>query len=374
MGHVTTPLRVAQWATGSIGQIALRHFLDNPAYQLVGVYVTSPDKVGADAGALAGLGTTTSVRATNALGELIASTPDCVHYAPLHADLGEICALLEAGINVVTPVGFVYPTPSTAASFARIEAAATAGQSSFHGTGIHPGFSGDLLPLIFARLHTRIDQVNVREVADLRRHPSRAMAEALGFGRPPDQALADPAPMIRTMESIFEQSMTMVVEGLGQRVERFTMDVDYAAARTDLHVRSGVIPAGTVGGMRFVWTAYARSQPLVVFRTFWKMDDDLDPDWGYGSVKYHLRIDGDPSLEATFAPGCHHPTGDEGYWGRVWTAMNGINAIPTVCAARPGVLTHLDMPLVRPPGLVRPRSATFGEPVGIHADEEASAT
>jgi hypothetical protein len=44
--------------------------------------------------------------------------------------------------------------------------------------------------------------------------------------------------------------------------------------------------------------------------------------------------------------------------------MNGINAIPTVCDAAPGVLTHLDLPLVRPRGLVRPRSADFGEPVG----------
>ena len=44
------PCRVIQWATGSIGQIAIRHFADNPAFELVGVLVTSPAKAGRDAG------------------------------------------------------------------------------------------------------------------------------------------------------------------------------------------------------------------------------------------------------------------------------------------------------------------------------------
>ena len=66
-----------------------------------------------------------------------------------------------------------------------------------------------------------------------------------------------------------------------------------------------------------------------------------------------------------------HPDGDEGYWGRVWTAMNTINTIPDVCAGPPGVLTHLDLPFVRPRGLVRPRSADFGEPRGIRGPERS---
>ena len=45
--------------------------------------------------------------------------------------------------------------------------------------------------------------------------------------------------------------------------------------------------------------------------------------------------------------------------------MNGINVIPTICAAGPGVLTHLDLPLVRPIGLVRDRSSNFGEPTAL---------
>jgi hypothetical protein len=356
--------RVVQWATGSIGQIGIRHFVDNPTFELAGVYVTTDAKAGMDAGELAGI-PPCGVTATTDIEEILGLGADCVHYSPLHADVDDLCRILRTGTNVVTPVGFVYPTPSSAAEFERLQEACAEGGSSFHGTGIHPGFSGDLLPLVFSRVMTRVEQVQVREVADFRLHPSKAMQEALGFGRDPVDAVENPGPLVNTMERIFEQSMTMVVEGLGKTVERFTMDFDVAKTKRQLHVRSGVIPEGTVGGMRFVWTAYADDHPLVVFRTFWKMDDDLDPDWGYGSIKYSLVIDGDPSIEMNFESAHKHPDGDEGYWGRVWTAMNGINLIPTICDAPSGVLTHLDLPLARPRGLVRRRSPQFGEPMGV---------
>ena len=251
-------------------------------------------------------------------------------------------------------MGFVYPSALEPAVGQRLAAACAAGGSSLHGSGIHPGFSGDLLPLTFARLCSRIDQVQVREVADLRLHPSPAMFEALGFGRDPIEAVDDPSPLIATMERIFQESMTMVVEGLGKQVERFTTDFEVAVARRDLQVRAGLIPTGRVAGMHLEWTAWVESRPLVVFRTFWKMDDDLDPDWGFGSIKYNVVIDGDPSISVNFESARKHPEGDEGYWGRVWTAMNAVNAIPAVCDAAPGIVTHLDLPFVRPRGLVRP--------------------
>ena len=172
------------------------------------------------------------MQATDDVDEILALGADCVHYAPLHADVDELCRILRAGTNVVTPVGFVYPTPDSAADFEALRAACADGGSSFHGTGVHPGFSGDLLPLIFARVMTRLDQVQVREVADFRLHPSKAMQDALGFGRDPVDAVANPGPLVKTMDRIFEQSMTMVVEALGRTVERFTVEFDVAEGHT----------------------------------------------------------------------------------------------------------------------------------------------
>ena len=50
--------RVIQWCTGVVGKAALQHFIENPIFELVGVLVTNPEKVGKDAGELVGLSPT----------------------------------------------------------------------------------------------------------------------------------------------------------------------------------------------------------------------------------------------------------------------------------------------------------------------------
>ena len=47
--------RVVEWATGWIGTIALRAIARRPDLELVGVWVHNPEKVGQDAGELAGI-------------------------------------------------------------------------------------------------------------------------------------------------------------------------------------------------------------------------------------------------------------------------------------------------------------------------------
>jgi hypothetical protein len=73
-------LRVVVWSTGGIGSIAVRAVAENPATDLVGVWVYSDDKVGRDAGELVGIGPI-GVTASNDADKLIALRPDCVVYA-----------------------------------------------------------------------------------------------------------------------------------------------------------------------------------------------------------------------------------------------------------------------------------------------------
>jgi hypothetical protein len=346
------PYRVVQWATGSIGRQAIRAFATNPTFELVGVYVTSADKVGKDAGQLAGIDPI-GVTAVGDIESILELDADCIHYAPLHADVDDMCRILAAGTNIVTPVGFVFPSALAGDVSARLAAACEQGASSLHGTGIHPGFSGDLLPLTFARLCRRIDKIVVQEVADLARHPSAPMMiDGLGFARSREECLAHPAPIVETMDRIFAESITLVATGLGVELDEVTTEYDVAVATKELTVRTGSIPIGGVGGMRWVWSGIHRGAPLIEFRTFWKMGDDLDPDWGYDELKYSLVIEGDPAIRAGFEAARPTDPNDSGLDGRIWTAMNGVNVIPAVCDAPPGIRTHLDLPFVQPPGLV----------------------
>ncbi len=349
--------RVIQWATGVVGQTALKHFIENPAIDLVGVFVTNPEKVGKDAGDLVGLAKT-GILATDDAEALIAMDADCVLFAGLVKDLDLFCRLLRSGKNVVSPAGPFFPTDRYKAEFDQLEAACREGGSSFHGCGVHPGFSGDILPLTLARLMNRIDRIDVTEVIDKLRNPM-IYTEVMGFGRDPEELLANPS---RSAEApyAFEGSMRMVVEGLGKKIEKLTTRLEVAIATQDIPYSlgvglpdSGVIRKGTVGGQHYEWTAWADGKPLMVYHFYWMMGQNLDPLWHTGESCYKVAIQGDPPLEVLLMGGVQDD-GRRPFLGLPWTALVGATAVPAVCDARPGVVTHLDLGVFRPRGLVRP--------------------
>lgn len=350
--------RVIQWATGVVGKASLRHFIENPVFELVGVLVTNPEKVGRDAGDIADLHKT-GVLATNDVEKIIALDADCVHYAPLVSDVDMICRLLRSGKNVAS-VGGPFSPQHYPAQFEKIEAACQEGRASYHACGIHPGFSGDILPLTLARLMNRIDHIQVTEFIDKVRNPM-IYTEVMGFGRDPDELLAKPS---RSPEApyAFAQSMALVAEGLGKKIENLTTKLEVAKATKDIpytlgegRAGGGVIRKGTVGGQHFEWTAWADGAPLITYHFYWSMGADIDPQWDIDS-RYQVVIEGDPPLEARLM-GRPDADGVRPFLGLPWTGLLGATALPAVCDAKPGVVTHIDLGVVQPRGLVRRRSA-----------------
>ena len=103
---MSPPYRVIQWATGSVGRESLRAILIHPELELAGVLVYSAEKCGRDAGELCGA-PHVGIAATDDADAILASDADCVMYAPRHADVDEVCAILRSGKNVAaTPFLF----------------------------------------------------------------------------------------------------------------------------------------------------------------------------------------------------------------------------------------------------------------------------
>ena len=348
--------RVIQWATGVVGRTALKHFIENPVIELVGVCVTNPEKVGRDAGELVGL-SATGVVATDDVEALIALDADCVFFAGLVKDIDLFERLLRAGKNVVSPAGPFFPTDRYKADFDRLEAACRDGGTSFHGCGVHPGFSGDILPLTLTRLMNRVDLIEVTEVIDKIRNPM-IYTEMMGFGRDPQELLANPS---RSAEApyAFEGSMRMVVEGLGKTIEKLTTRLEVATATQDIPYALGVglpdtglIKKGMVAGQHFEWTAWADGKPLIVYHFYWVMGEHVEPQWLHGESCYKVAIHGDPPLEVHLMGGID-ADGRRPFLGLPWTGLVGATAVPAVCEAAPGIVTHLDLGIVQPKGLVR---------------------
>lgn len=352
--------RVIQWATGSVGKAALRHFVQSPAYELVGVLVYDPDKVGRDAGDIAGCGPS-GVVATDDVEAIVAMDADCVFYTPIWPDTDVVCRLLRSGKNVVATAGVYYPTDVTAADAERIEQACAEGGVSYHAGGIHPGFAGDLLPLITSRLVSRVDQIQVSEVVNFSDYPSKYI-QLMGFGLEPEVFCSQPS-LLGSSLPYFAQSMAMVARGLGESVDDMTSEVEIAVATTDIAYAGtpdsdvpdlrGVIPAGTVGAQHHTWTAWCSGRPLVQFHALYTMGDDIiEPRWAWGTNKYRVVIKGDPATEITLQ-GEPDENGEIAHPGYTWTAMSAVNVIPAVCAASPGLKTHLELGVQLLPGLTR---------------------
>src|SRR4029079_11605541 len=145
-------IRVAQVATGNAGRLTLRQLITDDRFELVAVSVSNPDKVGMDAGELAGLSVTTGVVAVADLDHVIAAGPECVVYCamgdtrPVEAT-NEVRKLLEAGIDVVgsAPGTLQFPWGTMPVKvIQKVEASAQAGGATVYVTGVDPGFASDL--------------------------------------------------------------------------------------------------------------------------------------------------------------------------------------------------------------------------------------
>lgn len=350
------PYRVIQWATGRLGKIAIRHFAENPTFSLVGAYVSNPDKVGRDAGEIAGIAAN-GVIATDDIDAIAALDADCVFYAASPSNVDHICRLLRSGKNVVSSTSFFYPTELFREQFDAIDAAAREGSVSFGAGGIHPGFAGDLVPLILSRIVSRVDKVQVYEHVNFLEEDTEALwhLEPMGFGVTPEEFHQRPN-MLGAGAKIFAQSMAMIVEGLGKTVDDVTISVEVATVTQDIALPGAVLKAGTVGAQHHEWTSFADGKPLVVFHAYYTVgNENLTPDWNVGHTRYRVVIEGDPSTEMVLQA-AHLPGESGGHPGYTWTAMASVTAIPAICAAKPGFVSHRDLGMVEPKGLVRPAS------------------
>ena len=99
-------LKVVVWGTGNVGRPAIRAVAAHRGLELVGVIVADPDKVGVDAGALAGIDTL-GIQATDEVRIAAVDDVDAVGYA-VNADfrpeasMEEVERVLVAGTDVVS--------------------------------------------------------------------------------------------------------------------------------------------------------------------------------------------------------------------------------------------------------------------------------
>lgn len=343
-------IRVAQWATGSVGTETLRAVIDLPSLELVAVLVHSSDKDGVDAGSLAGR-PPTGVLATRSLDSLLAAGPDVVVYTPRTASVAEVCELLAAGVDVVTSAFCFHPARMAPGDRSLLAAAALAGSSSLHGTGLNPGNFGLVLPLALSGLCGELRRITIQERADWSVYESTGITfDNMRFGQPVAEVTEEANPFLAFNGGLFREQVWLLGDALGADLDEVVTTLDVVPALSDHDVFDRRLEAGTAAGQRWRWAGRRAGETLVEIETLWTVGGEYPPGWPTPEHGWTVTIEGDPSLQARVITLASFERvasmAEHVHAASVATARQVVNAVPHVHAAAPGFVTVADLPLV----------------------------
>ncbi|HPX36154.1 MAG TPA: diacylglycerol kinase [Mycobacterium sp.] len=347
-------IRVAHIGTGNVGRLALAELISNPAFELTAVCVSSAEKIGRDAGELAGLDLTTGITAVGDLDALLATDPQCAVYCAmgdtrLPQAFDDVRRIMAAGVNVVgsAPGVLQFPWHVMPDKYIEpLELAGREGDSSIYINGVDPGFVTDLIPLAFASTCRSIDQVRCMEIADYATYDgATVMFDVMGFGKPVGEVplLFQPG----VLSIAWGCALRQLAAGLNIDLDSITESYEQEPAPEAFDIAAGHIPAGGVAAVRFEIKGMIGDRAVIVVEHVTRLRGDLRPDWAQPAQpggSYRVEITGEPSYGVDICPtsrlGDHNHAAISGAAGRI------VNAIPAVVAAPAGIRTTLDLPLV----------------------------
>src|ERR1700730_5376666 len=282
-------IRVSHVGTGNVGGLALAKVVTNPQFELTGVCVSTPEKVGRDAGQRCGValdaGSATGVPAVGDLDAILATKPECVVYCAmgdtrLPDAMADVMRILAAGINVVgsSPGLLQYRWGVMPDKYmARVEDAARQGNSSIFITGVDPGFINDLIPFALAGTCQRIEQVRCMEIADYATYDGSEVMFYMGFGRPLDEMpmLLQPG----VLSIAWGTAIRQLAAGLGIEVDEITESHQREPAPEDFDIAVGHVAKGTMAALQFEIRGMSGGHPAIVIEHITRLRPDLRPDW-----------------------------------------------------------------------------------------------
>lgn len=349
------------WGTGNVGRAAIRAVEAHPALKLAGVLVNNPDKIGRDAGELAGLGDHLGVAATDDVDGVLADGPEAVVYAAsgdIRPDeaLADVLRAIRAGAVVVTPALYALYDHRGAPAELRdpVLAAIAADGGSLFVSGVDPGWGNDVLPLFVSGLGGSVDAIRCQEIFDYTTYDqSDSVRYLVGMGQPMDYEPPMLAAGVPTM--VWGGQIRLLARALGADLDEIRETVDRRPLEVDvLTERMGVFTAGTQGAVRFEVQGIVAGEARLVIEHVTRIHASCAPDWPAppsGEGAHRVVVEGRPRIEVTVE--ATDEGGNRSAGGNATAAGRLVGAIEWLVAAEPGLYDALDVPL-------RPAAGLFG--------------
>lgn len=347
------PIRVFQVATGNVGTEMIRRIGNHPGLELIGLHCYTTEKIGRDAGEIAGIDPV-GVLATGSVDAILAAEPDVVTFHGVFPDEDLYVKVLEAGIDVVTTADWItghhrdqnHPHASGKPTTTVLEEACRRGGSTFYGTGMNPGLT-QILGIVQSCDVADLENVTVIESVDVSCHHSVGSWQMCGYGRPIDDPEV-PA-MLEKGTRVFADGVHLMADCFGLELDDVTFGYELGACTKDVDLGWYRLPKGSLGANYLRYQGIVAGVPKVEVHIEWQMTPHTEPHWDVQGC-YITKIKGDPyvSSKHRILP---RPETDfsnpEAFAsvGMTVTGLPALNSIPSVVAAPPGVITSADLPL-----------------------------
>lgn len=324
-------IRVLHFGLGPIGVAIVKQIAGRAGLKIVGAVDIDAAKAGRDLGEVAGLPRKTGVKVqADAAKALRTSKPDVVVHctsSSLERVMPQLEAILASGTSVVsTTEELAYPIRTHARQARRLDGLAKKRKAALLATGVNPGFAMDALPIAITAVCDRVDRIVVNRVQDarIRRLPFQQKIGA-GLTLAQFQKQVDGG-SVRHVG--FTQSIAMIGDALGWKLDRITDEVKPRVADTPVASDLLAVDAGYVCGIIQDGVGYRKGVAVIRLH--------LEAYLGAPETYDAVEIEGSPRLSLKFAGGIH---------GDVATASIVVNSIPRVLDAAPGLHTMRDLPL-----------------------------
>lgn len=336
--------KVVHCGTGNVGRHVLEAILRNPELELVGHYVSSPEKAGRDSGELIGM-EPAGVTTTNDWAGLVALKADCLVYfgdsmGREEEAIVDLVPFLEAGTNVATFSGFSLAHPATAPPDQRrmIEDACRKGASTCFFTGIDPGWATTDLAIAALAVADEVESIRMSELGYFGMYSAElAMREYFGFGK--DESFIPVFVSGGFIEKNWSPTLYQIAEVLCVEIEEIRLVWDREFAKEDIETGFGTVRAGTCCVVNFELQAIVDGRPVIILEHVDCVTRDIDPKWNRPhadvDLAYRIEVVGRPGFDLELAFGND---------GSLLSGMPVINAVPAVCEASPGLKGPLDIP------------------------------
>ncbi|NLW20391.1 MAG: Gfo/Idh/MocA family oxidoreductase [Clostridiales bacterium] len=333
-------VRVALWGFGAMGQGIARTLHNRQGVEVVGLCDSRPDYQGRSLHELLGLpqGQAVRVQVSPRIEEALKDTPiDCCVIATdsyVQEVFPKVEAVVTRGINALTIAEEMsFPAAQHPQLAERMDQLARKHGVSILGTGINPGLMMDLLAVCLSGAMTEVTHVRCERVNSLSPFGATVMREQ-GIGITPEQFEAGVREGSLAGHVGFAESAAMIAHALGLPYDQFSQRMEPIITQVDRKSPHGFAASGQVAGVRMTASAVREGEERISLIH----PQQIEPQLAGVDTGDYISLTGTPPVHMAVKPEVD---------GGLGTIAMACNLLPFLVAARPGLLTMLDLPVPR---------------------------